>query len=192
MTKAIFFDKDGTLIPDVPYNTDPEKIELNEGAAYAIRRLAAMDFILIVVSNQSGVARGYFQEIELQKVKEKLEGLFREAGGLLSDFFYCPHFPEGTVKEYTVACDCRKPMPGMLLRAGVKHNIDLCSSWMVGDILNDIEAGNRAGCRTILINNGNETEWLQGDQRVPEYIAKDLVDAAEYVISSQYSERDIL
>lgn len=192
MAKAIFFDKDGTLIPDIPYNTDPEKIEFNEGAAYAIRRLSALDFMLIVVSNQSGVARGYFREADLQKVREKLEGLFRDAGGMLSDFIYCPHLPEGSVKEYAITCDCRKPMPGMLLSAGGKHNIDLRSSWMIGDILNDIEAGNLAGCRTILINNGNETEWLQGNQRVPGYIAKDLADAAEYVISSQYSEREII
>jgi D-glycero-D-manno-heptose 1,7-bisphosphate phosphatase len=183
VAKAIFFDKDGTLIPDIAYNTDPAKIVFNFGAGIAISKLSALGFLFIVVSNQSGVARGYFTEEDLIPVREKLESLFLQSGAKLDGFYYCPHYPWGSNKQFSIECDCRKPQPGMILRAAREHRITLEESWIIGDILNDVEAGNKAGCRTILLNNGNETEWLNGEYRIPDYIADDLVEAADIILA---------
>lgn len=159
--KVVFLDKDGTLINDVPYNVDPDLIILQERAVKGLQKLQDAGYKFIVVSNQSGVARGYFEEQALVNVREKLAQLLAANQIALEGFYYCPHHPEAKNKAYAVACQCRKPMPGMLLRAAQEHQIDLRASWMIGDILNDIEAGNRAGCHTILIDNGGETEWIK-------------------------------
>ena len=180
---AVFLDKDGTLIEDVPYNADPAHIRLMPGAVGALRSLHDAGYRLIVISNQSGVARGYFPEAALAAVEERLRALLAEAGVPLAAFYYCPHHPEGTEHAYAMACSCRKPEPGLLLRAAGEHNIDLARSWFIGDILNDVEAGRRASCRTVLIDNGNETEWLLSPQRLPHFIGRDLMEAAEFITS---------
>ncbi|MFW5972954.1 MAG: D-glycero-alpha-D-manno-heptose-1,7-bisphosphate 7-phosphatase [Bacteroidota bacterium] len=179
---AVFIDKDGTLIDNVPYNVEAEHIRLATGASVALRMLRAAGFRLIVVSNQSGVARGYFSEDALQDVKHTLEAVIQQAGGRLDAFYYCPHHPEGNVAGYTRMCNCRKPAAGMLFRAAAEHDIDLQASWMIGDILHDVQAGRAAGCRTILIDNGNETEWLLSPERTPHFRVADLAEAAETVI----------
>jgi D,D-heptose 1,7-bisphosphate phosphatase len=176
--RAVFFDKDGTLVKDIPYNVDPELIQLTQDAGPALRLLREMDYRLFVVSNQSGVAKGIFDESALTPVHAKLTQLLREHNVELDGFYYCPHHPQGVRSHYAVDCDCRKPKPGMLLRAARQHGIDLQSSWMVGDILHDVEAGKRAGCRTVLIDNGNETEWEVAPERIPDVIAPNLYDAA--------------
>lgn len=185
MQKAIFLDKDGTLIPDIPYNVIPQKITLNEGAAEGLQKLRDAGFLFIVISNQSGVARGLFEESALKGVEEKLSGLLDKIGVSLRGFYYCPHHPEGTHPAYSHACDCRKPQPGMLQKAAAEHNIDLTQSWMIGDILHDVEAGNRAGCRTVLINNGGETEWLSGPFRTPAFTAANLNEAAAAILEME-------
>jgi histidinol phosphatase-like enzyme len=96
---------------------------------------------------------------------------------VLDGFYYCPHAPDA-------GCDCRKPAPGMLERAAREHGVDLRASWMIGDILDDVEAGRRAGCRTILLDNGNETEWRDGEQRCPDYVARDLAQAAAIIAAA--------
>jgi D-glycero-D-manno-heptose 1,7-bisphosphate phosphatase len=181
MNRAVFLDKDGTLIEDVPYNVNPDLIKLTQGAIAGLRLLQAYGYKLIVVSNQSGVARGYFLESELVGVENHLLTLFSEQGVTLNGFYYCPHHPDGTVSEYAISCGCRKPEPGLILRAAWEHQIDLQKSWFVGDILNDVEAGNRTGCRTILIDNGNETEWLLSPMRIPNYTVADLMTAAQVI-----------
>lgn len=181
---VVFFDKDGTLIKDLPYNVDPDLMVLEEGADRGLRQLTQAGFGLIVVTNQSGVAHGYFKETALEGVRQQLNRLMLEsAGASLNGFYYCPHHPQGVVPGYNIECDCRKPHPGMLLRAAEELKIDLNSSWMVGDILNDIEAGNRAGCRTVLIDNGHETQWQMGPYRIPDFIAPDLGEAAEIILA---------
>lgn len=185
MGKAIFFDKDGTLIPDIPYNTDIDKITLSRGAEYAISELSTLGFLLFVVSNQAGIARGFFTEKDIKKVEGKIYSIFKGLGAVLSGFYYCPHDPTGIIHPYNIECDCRKPMPGMLLKASKEHSLDLSQSWMIGDILNDIEAGNRASCKTILVDNCNETEWLEGEYRKPDYTVISLDEAAR-IISSVY------
>jgi D-glycero-D-manno-heptose 1,7-bisphosphate phosphatase len=181
MQRAVFLDKDGTLVVDIPYNIDPEKIELAPFAADALKLLQDHGYKLIVVSNQSGIARGYFTEADLEPVILKIDQLLNPAMITLHDFYYCPHLENG-------ACDCHKPQPGMLLRAAREHNIDLANSWMIGDILDDVEAGKKAGCRTVLINNGNETEWLLHAKRKPTFIVNNLKEAAELILLSKSYE----
>jgi len=181
--KAVFIDKDGTLVDDLPYNVEPRRITLCSGAGAALRLLARLDYRLFVVSNQAGVAFGRFPESALAGVADRLHDLlFRERLNL-DGFYYCPHHPEGSVAAYAHDCHCRKPMPGLLLKAAHEHGIDLRASWMVGDILHDVEAGNRAGCRTILLDNGNETEWRLGPRRIPTRMAPDLYTAAVLIAS---------
>jgi D-glycero-D-manno-heptose 1,7-bisphosphate phosphatase len=176
--RAIFLDKDGTLVDNVPYNVEPRRITLCSGAGAALRLLVRLDYRLFVISNQSGIAEGHFDEDAMEAVGDRLNDLLFRENLTLDGFYYCPHHPDGRVKRYAVDCHCRKPMPGMLLRAADEHGIDLRSSWMVGDILHDVEAGNRAGCRTLLLDNGNETEWRLGPRRIPTRMAPDLYAAA--------------
>lgn len=182
--KAVFLDKDGTIIPDIPYNVDTEKIALNEGAVEGLQLLQSHGYLLIIVSNQAGIARGYFTVEQLNNVEHAITSMCSKFGIYIDGFYYCPHHPDGIVAEYNSDCDCRKPRPGLLLQAAKDLDIDLSSSWMIGDILNDVEAGNRAGCKTILLNNGNETEWVPGAARIPEYFAMDLAEAARYIVAA--------
>jgi D-glycero-D-manno-heptose 1,7-bisphosphate phosphatase len=182
--KAVFLDKDGTLIPDIPYNVNADLISLNGGVVEGLQLLQSNGYLLVIVSNQSGIAHGYFTVDDLDKVKDTISTICSKVGIYVDGFYYCPHHPDGTVELYRAECNCRKPYPGLLLKAAEEKDIDLSSSWMVGDILNDVEAGNRAGCKTILINNGNETEWAPGSERVPDYFARDLAEAAKYIIAA--------
>ncbi len=181
MNKAIFIDKDGTLIQDIPYNVNPKLITLNEGVIESLKTFQNLGYFLIIITNQSGIAMGCFKSHALKKAVRRIEDLLRYNGVYIDGFLYCPHHPEGKVEKYAIECECRKPKPGLLHTAAEKFNIDLSKSWMIGDILNDIEAGNRAGCKTILINNGNETEWLMNDIRKPTHIVNDMNEAASYI-----------
>ena len=168
--KAVFIDKDGTLIENVPYNVDPARIALSPDASVLVRRASSNGYRVIVVSNQPGAGVGRFPESALQDVEKKL----RELLPALDGFYYCPHAPQA-------GCACRKPAPGMLERAAREHGVELAQSWMIGDILDDVEAGRRAGCRTILLDNGNETEWRPGEARTPHYVVRSLAQAAAII-----------
>jgi D-glycero-D-manno-heptose 1,7-bisphosphate phosphatase len=184
MAKAIFLDKDGTLIPDIPYNVNPDLITLQTDAVEGLQRLQKEGYLLIIISNQAGVARGIFTEDALPAVEQLLTALMADHGLILNGFYYCPHHPEGIVEGYNHDCDCRKPKPGMILKAAQEHYVNLSESWMIGDILNDVEAGNRAGCKTVLINNGNETEWVAGSMRVPTYTCTSINQAATDILTT--------
>lgn len=179
--RAVFLDKDGTLVEDVPYNVDPEQIRLAAGALEAVRSLHHADYQLFIITNQSGIARGYFPESALTAVEQHLCELFQSVGVPLAGFYYCPHHPDGRITHYATRCNCRKPQPGLLHRAASEHQIDLEQSWFIGDILNDIEAGRQAGCRTILIDNGNETEWQLSRPRLPHHMVNNLIEAANVI-----------
>jgi D-glycero-D-manno-heptose 1,7-bisphosphate phosphatase len=183
--RAVFLDKDGTLIDDLPYNVDPARMRLARGAAQGLRRLAGCDFLLFVVSNQSGVALGHFSEPDLGPVQDWLSQRFREQGAALAEFRYCPHAP---ALDGTPTCDCRKPRPGMLLDLADRYGLDLSASWMIGDILDDIEAAHRAGCRAILIDNGNETLWRKAPHREPDGLAADVADAVRRICDQPIEE----
>lgn len=180
--RAVFLDKDGTLVDDVPYNCDPASIRLMRGAAEGLQALHAAGYALVVVSNQSGVALGRFPEEALQAVETRLRTLLAEVGVPLTGFYCCPHLPSGTIPRCAIACSCRKPQPGLLREAARQHGLDPACSWMVGDILHDVEAGRRAGCRTILIDNGHETEWELSPARIPHLRAQDLQEAASLIL----------
>jgi len=175
MNKAIFIDKDGTLIEDVPYKVDVEKIAL---MPYAGRLKALQDkgYLLIVVSNQTGVAKGLFQEEDLVKVKDRLVLLLKKDDVTLDGFYYCPHDMQGKVKEYAIRCEDHKPRPGMLLKAAQDYDVDLSTSWMIGDKPEDVEAGKNAGCKIILITNG------QSDPKEPDFVVHDLGDAVQHIL----------
>jgi D-glycero-D-manno-heptose 1,7-bisphosphate phosphatase len=180
---AVFLDKDGTLVEDVPYNVDPDLIRLADGALDGLQALHDAGYLLIVVSNQSGIARGYFEEQALGAVEQRVRGLLNAAGVPLAGFYYCPHHPDGCVDPYSIECTCRKPAPGLLTRAARDHGIDLGHSWMIGDILHDVEAGRRAGCRTILLDVGHETEWELTPSRIPDFTMASLDAAARLIIN---------
>ncbi len=181
---ALFLDKDGTLLEDLPFNADPARMRFAEGAPQALVRLAALEMPLIVVSNQAGVALGRFEAARLDEVRARLETMFSACGATLAAAYFCPHHPQGSVAAYAVACDCRKPRPGLLQRAAREHAIDLQRSWMIGDILDDVEAGKRAGCRAVLLCNGNETEWRAGAFRRPDHLVRDLAEAACLIVGA--------
>jgi histidinol-phosphate phosphatase family protein len=181
--RVVFFDKDGTLLADVPWNVDPVRMRLAPGAAAGLPLLAAQGYRVAVVSNQPGVARGLFPEGALILVERRLRALLGQLGVALEGFYYCPHDPGGTVAAYRRDCECRKPAPGLLYRAACDMGITPDRAWFVGDILDDVEAGCAAGCRTVLIDNGNETEWRLSPVRLPHHVASDLEEAARAILA---------
>lgn len=186
---AVLLDKDGTLLVNVPYNVDPAQIRLAPTAGKALRRLGRLGLPLLVVSNQPGVALGRFRREALEGVRTRLAQLFVRYDARLAGFFYCPHHPQGSVPAYARACLCRKPAPGMLRFAAATLGFDLQSSWMIGDILDDVEAGRAAGCRTILVDCGNETEWRPGPLREPHHVVSTLDAAARIVEAATVTAR---
>lgn len=192
MKQAVFLDKDGTLVENVPYNVDPAAIRLAPGAVEGLGSLQESGYRLFVVSNQSGVARGYFDIEALDHVWGRLRGLVAGYGIELDGWYICPHLPAGKVARYARECPCRKPQPGLLRQAAAEHGLDLRRSWMVGDILDDVEAGHRAGCRAVLIDNGNETEWVAGTDRTPDWAVCDLAEAATQILLADCPEEVVV
>ena len=183
MRKAVFIDRDGTLIKNIPYNANPSLISLEYYAVEMLQWMKQKNFLLIIISNQSGIARGFFSEMDVNEMHEAIQQKLSTYNVQLNAFYYCPHLVEGTIKEYAIDCICRKPKPGLIYKAAKDFDIDLNASWMIGDILNDVEAGNAAGCKTILINNGNETEWILNEKRAPLYTVQTLEQATEIMIT---------
>lgn len=159
--KAVFLDRDGVLIEDTGYPDDPRAIELLETVGAALRALQDAGWRLVVVSNQSGVARGRFSLETLHAIHERLAALLAAVGVTLDALYFCPHHPEGTDARYTAACDHRKPAPGMLLSAAAELGLELSRCWMVGDRESDVEAGRAAGCRTIILGEGSSAADLR-------------------------------
>lgn len=182
---AVFLDRDGTLVHPRHYPSRPADLCLYDGIGPGLRDLQRAGFQLVVITNQAGVARGYFTEADLERMHEHLARELEQLGVRLDAIYYCPHHPAGAIPELAVHCDCRKPQPGMLLRAATDLDLDLQSSWFVGDILDDIEAGNRAGCRTILVDLG--TEQLPGRQiRCPNFVARDTLHALQIISACEH------
>jgi D-glycero-D-manno-heptose 1,7-bisphosphate phosphatase len=154
LKRAVFLDRDGTINVEKNYLHKIEDFRFIPGAREALRRLKEAGFLLIVVTNQSGVARGYFPCEAVCRLHEHLQEQLRRAGAAIDGFYVCPHHPTEGQGGYRVDCDCRKGSPGMLLHAAGDHAIDLPHSWMIGDKLADIEAGMAAGCRSILVRTG--------------------------------------
>jgi D-glycero-D-manno-heptose 1,7-bisphosphate phosphatase len=174
---AVFVDKDGTLIHNVPYNADPQRVRFAPHAFEALRRLARDGFALLIVTNQPGLANGRIEAAQYDALRAHIEQRLRDEGGIeLAGWYTCPHAPDATPP-----CGCRKPAPGLLQRAARDHGLDLARSWMVGDILDDVEAGRRAGCRSVLLDVGNETVWHLTPQREPHHRCPHLLAAAQAI-----------
>ena len=154
-TPAVFLDRDGVLIEDVHYLSCVEQIRLIDGAAAAIKRLNEAGLPVVVVTNQSGVAHGHFPEERIAEVHSYLDRLLAEEGASVSRYYHCPHHPSEGIRPYRVSCACRKPNPGMFLAAADELGLNLNQSWMIGDKISDLEAGHRAGCRTVLVLTGH-------------------------------------
>ncbi len=182
MRKAVLLDKDGTLVENVPYNVDPAKIRLTKGAEVALPRLSLAGYRVAVVSNQPGVALGHFDESALAGMEARVGDLLAGLGVCLDGFFYCPHHPDAIVDRYRARCTCRKPKPGLVRRAMAALGTDANSTWMVGDILDDVEAGRRVGCRTILFDSGGETEWYASPLREPHFVVRDFAKIADIIL----------
>lgn len=177
---AVFLDRDNTLIEDPGYINDPADVILLPGAADALRRFRAAGYRAVVVTNQSGVARGRITEDQLIAVHSRLRELLRAEGAELDAIYYCPYLDgsEASVAAYRRDSELRKPRPGMLLLASRELGLELGRSWMVGDSLRDVEAGRAAGCRTILITDNAEA----AKEIRATHFARDLSAAADYII----------
>jgi D,D-heptose 1,7-bisphosphate phosphatase len=181
--RAVFLDRDDTILDNDGYLGDPSKVKLLPGAATALAAIRALGYRLIVVSNQSGVARGMFDEAAVQAVNDEMGRQIKEKGNThLDASYYCPYHPEAKIPEYRVDHDWRKPKPGMLKQAAIDFRLELSQCWMVGDMDRDIAAGAAVGCRTILLNNPdlhrerNEKATVQ-----PNFVVKTLADAARII-----------
>jgi len=184
LRRAVFIDKDGTLVEDVPYNVDPTLLRFRAGALAALAALADAGFMLLLATNQSGLAQGFFTRVQFSRLQRALEErLQAEAGVHLLDVLVCPHAagPGGAP-----ACLCRKPAPGMLTRAARVHGLDLAASWMVGDTLDDVEAGRRAGSRAVLLDVGGETLWQRSPMRTPHASLHEWDDVAHCILADAW------
>ena len=150
MKPAVFLDRDGTVIDEVGHLGEPDRVVVLPGVPAALRKLSEAGYALIVITNQAGVARGYFTETEVAAVNERTASLLEAEGVRLDGWYHCPHHP-----DFTGPCECRKPLPGMLLRAAAELELDLSRSWMVGDHPSDVEAGHAAGARSIMVRTGH-------------------------------------
>jgi D-glycero-D-manno-heptose 1,7-bisphosphate phosphatase len=179
---AAFLDRDGVIIEEVHYLSEPSQVRLLPGSAAAVARLNRLGVPVVVATNQAGVAHGFFDESRIADVHRRVDELLATEGAKVDRYYYCPHHPAATVAKYRLECDCRKPRPGMLLRAAAELGLDLHRCWLVGDKLSDIEAGMAAGCNVVLVRTG------YGDSVVPSlegldlqriWVAGDLAEAVE-------------
>jgi D-glycero-D-manno-heptose 1,7-bisphosphate phosphatase len=183
--KAVFVDRDGTLNVNTGYVGDPAAVTLVPGAAAGVRLLAAAGYAIVVVSNQSGIARGYFTPAAADVVDARVRELLAAGGATITASYRCPHWPEEDRPSDVPACDCRKPKPGMLLQAAADLGIDLPRSWMIGDRLLDMQAGSAAGCRCVLVAGVPAHDPPEDFSSAPPlYRARDLADAAAFILAS--------
>jgi D-glycero-D-manno-heptose 1,7-bisphosphate phosphatase len=188
---AVFLDRDGTINQEVGYIRELANLTLIPGAAEAIRELNQMGVPVIVVTNQSGVARGYYPDSWIGQLHGRLIALLANEGAQLDGVYYCPHLPDGSVAEYSFACACRKPEPGMLVQAAQDLGLDLSRSFMIGDKATDVEVGFRVGSQSILLRSGYGEKVLKGEyQHRPEseyYIADSLIDSYTRILKPYFS-----
>ena len=191
MKRAVFVDRDGTLSEEVGYIRDVKQFHLMPLSAKAVRLINQSGLKVIIITNQAGVARGYFPEEMIFKIHKKMEMLLSEQGAYLDGIYYCPHHPEGVIESYRKGCDCRKPASGLLERASKEHGIDLAASYVVGDKVTDIECAHRVGAKGILVLTGfGKDELKRINNTPPKYVASDLFDAVRWIIRDLGIEHD--
>jgi D-glycero-D-manno-heptose 1,7-bisphosphate phosphatase len=186
---AVFIDRDGTLTDEVGYVNHPSRLRLLPRAADAIRRLNAAGVAAVVVTNQAGIARGYFSEDVLHAVNDALRAQLAQAGARLDGLYACLHHPTEGRTPYRADCECRKPKPGLLLRAAGELELDLTRSTMVGDKASDLVPGRAIGVATVLVLTGygrGEWEYRRPHFAVePDHVASDLLDAVEWALATR-------
>lgn len=182
---AVFVDKDGTLTENAAYNADPALLRFMPGATESLASLQRAGYALVIVSNQSGLARGHFSLTQFMTLCDALRAQLRAHGVVLTDLLFCPHAPGADGRP---VCICRKPGPWMLRQAASMHELDLARSWMVGGTLDDVEAGHRAGCRSVLYDAGDggaETEWNDSALRQPELQETDWDAIVHHIVAQR-------
>lgn len=187
MNPAVFLDRDGTMIEERGYLDRLDLIALFPYTAGAIRQLRSVGYRIVVVTNQAGIARGYFDEGFVRKAHRHLDSLLAPEGAAPDAYYYCPHHPDGVVEAYRVVCRCRKPSPGLIERAAADLGIDVSRSFVVGDKWLDVGLANQAGARGILVRTGYGTA-MAGEPPAgvhPEHVAATLREAADYILSAQ-------
>ncbi len=176
MNKAIFLDRDGTLNPDPGYISDPKDYELFEGVTEALLKLQNAGFLLILITNQSGISRGLFSEEQLEAVHDKMKKLLKKGGVTLDAIYYCPHHPEHPYKG-VAECNCRKPKPGLILQAIKDFDVDIKNSFMIGDRVSDIKIGIASNVSPVCIAKSS----FDGYENVPTF--PNLLEAAEWILT---------
>lgn len=194
-TAAVFLDRDGTINEEVGYLDRLEKLKIFPEVFYAIRLINQSDMKAVVISNQSGVARGYFDEAFVETVHARIQALLKERRARIDRFYYCPHHPTEGTGIYRTACPCRKPEAGLLLQAAQEMGIDLAQSYMVGDMPKDIEAAGKAGTKGILVRTGYGGDHLKQMKNglianhfssvQPDYIADNILDAVLWIMKDR-------
>jgi D-glycero-D-manno-heptose 1,7-bisphosphate phosphatase len=183
---AVFLDRDGTINEQMGYINHSSRFHLLPHAARAIKLLNDNNVPVIVVSNQSGLARGYFPVELLEEVNEKMKSLLAREGARIDGLYYCPHHPEAKEEQYRRDCDCRKPKTGMLQQAAEEMNIDLARSFLAGDRWSDVKCAHRAGCSSILVLTGyglGDYRYIGPSQEIqPAYVAENLLEAVEWIL----------
>ena len=182
---AVFMDRDGTINEEIGYLRSPEQLSLIPGAAGAIRSFNERGLVTCVISNQSGVARGFFPESALGPIHQALADQLARERARVDRIYYCPHHPVDGVPPYRVTCECRKPSPGMLLRGARECGVDLRRSYTVGDRIVDVQAGRAAGTKAILVLTGYGKETVgecQAAGLVPDLTVRDLAEAAAFIL----------
>lgn len=188
MQPYVFLDK-AVLIADQPFNVDPARIRFAAGWTLALDRLHSAGFAFATVSNESGVAFGYYDEHALEVVRRYIASRFAPRGFELAGFLYCPHHPVGLVPRYTVDCDCHHPKPGLLRRADSELGADLPRSWLIGDSADDVLAARNASCRALVVDSGSESELFVGRRQTHPYrVAPDLCTAADLIVGELQTE----
>jgi D-glycero-D-manno-heptose 1,7-bisphosphate phosphatase len=184
---AVFLDRDGTLAHEVGYINHLSRFKLYPFAAEAVRLLNRAGFLAVVVTNQAGVARGYFPESMIQRVHDHMRELIESGGARLDGIYYCPHHPSAGEPPYRRDCDCRKPRPGLALRAAAELGIDLPRSWVVGDRPGDLELAGRVGARGALVKTGyglGELEWNRASfAHEPDLVAEHVLEAVSSIVA---------
>lgn len=185
---AAFLDRDGTINVDKGYISSPHDIELIPGAARAVKLLNAAGYAVFGVSNQSGVARGFYGIDEVLAVNRRVLELLAAEGALVKEIFHCPHHPRGAVAEYSIVCGCRKPMPGMVEAARQKYDFAIAEAIVIGDKICDVELGRNIGARTALVATGFGTEQKKkiegGEAPGPDVFAPNLLEAVTALIGA--------